>query len=48
MPTLTLEVSEELLAALQSAGRERGMTAEEVAVELLENALLRDTSRDIR
>lgn len=40
MPTLTLEISEELLAALQLASRERGMTSEEVAVEILESALL--------
>lgn len=40
MTTLTLNISEELLAALHMAGRERRLPEAEVAVELLEGALL--------
>ncbi len=42
MTTLTLNISEELLAALNLAGRERQVSEDQVAVELLEGALLPD------
>lgn len=41
MTTLTLNVSDELLAALNSAGRERSLSESTVAVELLNQALLK-------
>lgn len=40
MTTLTLNISEELLAALHMAGRDRRLPEADVAVELLQGALL--------
>lgn len=48
MPTLTLEISEELFAALESASRERGLPVADVAVEILESAFFRDVPANIR
>lgn len=42
MTTLTLNISEKLLEALNLAGRERSLPEAAVAVEVLEGALLKD------
>lgn len=42
MTTLTLNISDELLAALHSASKERHLPESTVAVELLHRALLKE------